>query len=101
MRASLQRLMWTKVGINRSLGALREALNEIEAKREQYKNWGFSREYVELRNLLDVAGLVARSAYTRRESRGTHYLEDFPLKDNVGWLKHIVFLGVELRFEGV
>lgn len=102
VRASLQRLMWTKVGINRSLGALQEAVTEIKAKRDRYKNLGSStRESVEFRNLLDVAGLVAVSAYTRRESRGTHYLENYPLKDNGSWLKHIVFSGVELRFENV
>jgi len=42
----------------------------------------------ELGCLLDLAQVTAFSALTRTESRGAHYREDFPKRDDANWLKH-------------
>jgi succinate dehydrogenase / fumarate reductase flavoprotein subunit len=45
-------------------------------------------EAIELRHLLNLADVIARSALQRTESRGAHYREDFPERDDKNWLKH-------------
>ena len=45
-------------------------------------------EIIELGNLLDLALLTATSDLNRKESRGAHSREDFPERDDDGWLKH-------------
>ena len=45
-------------------------------------------ETVELGYLLDCAEALVGSALARTESRGGHYREDHPLRDDANWLKH-------------
>jgi succinate dehydrogenase / fumarate reductase, flavoprotein subunit len=45
-------------------------------------------ETVELGYLLDCAQALVVSARARTESRGAHYREDHPLRDDANWLKH-------------
>ena len=42
----------------------------------------------ELGCLLDLAEVTALSALNRTESRGAHWREDFPKRDDVNWMKH-------------
>jgi len=41
-------------------------------------------------NLLTVARLIARAALRREESRGGHFREDFPARDDLHWRVHLV-----------
>jgi succinate dehydrogenase / fumarate reductase flavoprotein subunit len=45
-------------------------------------------ETVELGYLLDCADALVAAALERTESRGGHYREDHPLRDDANWLKH-------------
>ncbi|MEX2406526.1 MAG: FAD-binding protein, partial [Actinomycetota bacterium] len=45
-------------------------------------------EVVELGFLLDCADALVAAALARDESRGAHYREDHPLRDDANWLKH-------------
>ena len=45
-------------------------------------------EMVDLGFLLDLAEALVVSARAREESRGGHYREDFPARDDKKWLKH-------------
>ncbi len=78
----LRLLMWNYVGIVRTTRRLERALHRIELlkgeTRDYYANFRISRDLLELRNLVDCAELVVRSALMRRESRGLHYSRDFP-----------------------
>src|SRR5207247_923100 len=56
-------------------------------------------ESLNLANLCVNAGMVARSALLRTESRGAHYRQDYPTPDPV-WLKniHLTPSGDEMKF---
>src|ERR687891_930364 len=45
-------------------------------------------EAVEVGFLLDCAAALVAAAQARDESRGAHYREDHPLRDDANWLKH-------------
>jgi len=79
----LRLVMWNYVGIVRTTKRLERALHRIKLLRTEiddyYANFRVNRDLLELRNLVDCAELIVRSALMRHESRGLHYSRDFPL----------------------
>ncbi|MDR7523392.1 MAG: FAD-binding protein [Armatimonadota bacterium] len=47
-------------------------------------------EAVDAEDMLDACELVIRFSLYRRESRGAFFREDYPLTDNIQWLRHVV-----------
>ena len=84
-RSELQTIMWDYVGIVRSKARLQRALRRMltlyEEIEDYYKRTRVSKDLLELRNLSAVAYLIVRSALRRNESRGLHYMSDYPEKD--------------------
>lgn len=82
----LRRFMWDYVGIVRTSKRLQRAKRRVDLLRQEiieyYGNFRVSNDLLELRNLVEVADLIIRSAHRRRESRGLHYTLDFPEKDS-------------------
>ena len=82
----------------RNGAGLRTCAETIRGLKERYARVGIQdhsrtfntdlMEAIELGFMLDCAELVAAGALAREESRGGHYREDFPTRDDVNWLKH-------------
>jgi len=88
-RASLQGLMWDKVGIVRDGAGLAEATRQLSAWRAALPPPSDRPSY-ELANMLLAGRLVAEAALIREESRGAHYRTDFPAPREE-WRRHITF----------
>ncbi|MCK5456585.1 MAG: L-aspartate oxidase, partial [Melioribacteraceae bacterium] len=81
-----QSIMWDYVGIVRSKKQLDRAKRRVHVIYQEiedyYKKSKISGELVELRNLATIAFLIITSALRRNESRGLHFMTDYPDKSD-------------------
>nr|BFD83086.1 succinate dehydrogenase flavoprotein subunit [Streptomyces sp. Xyl84] len=98
IRRELQETMDANVMVFRTEQTIKTAVEKIAELRERYKNVAIQDkgkrfntdllEAIELGNLLDLAEVMAVSALARKESRGGHYREDYPNRDDVNFMRH-------------
>ncbi|MGQ5702631.1 L-aspartate oxidase [Sandaracinobacteroides sp. A072] len=78
----LRRFMWDYVGIVRTNRRLERAAHRVALLRQEiadyYGEFRVTPDLLELRNLVEVADLIVRSARERKESRGLHFTSDYP-----------------------
>ena len=90
VRNSLRALMWRNVGITRSETPLTEAAEIITFWQRYVMDKVFTAPFGwECQNMLTVAGLMAHAANERKESRGVHYRQDYPDRDDKNFARHI------------
>jgi succinate dehydrogenase / fumarate reductase flavoprotein subunit len=98
VRADLQATMDLNAQVYRTEGSLKQALSDIAELKNRYaqvavqdKGKRFNTdllEAIELGFLLDLAEVLVVSALAREESRGGHYREDYPRRDDVNFMRH-------------
>uniref|UniRef100_A0A831UG39 succinate dehydrogenase n=1 Tax=Geobacter metallireducens TaxID=28232 RepID=A0A831UG39_GEOME len=98
IREEMGKTMGDNVGIYRIEERLRKGVQEIHALRERFRRIRLFDtgtvyntnliQILELKNMLDLALCVAVTALERQESRGSHYREDFPRRDDGAWHRH-------------
>ncbi|HNS32044.1 MAG TPA: L-aspartate oxidase [bacterium] len=91
LKRSIKSLMWRNVGIERE----DEVLCVATKKFEEWKKYAFLKEFSDITgfealNMLIIASLITEAASMRKESRGTHYRNDYPVQDDKSWKKHII-----------
>ena len=78
----IRRFMWNYVGIVRTTKRLERAAHRIRLLRDEvedyYGHFRVTTDLIELRNLLECADLIVQSALKRHESRGLHFIMDYP-----------------------
>ncbi len=98
IRTAMQESMDTNAMVFRTEATLKQAESDLADLKERYQRVGVSDrglryntellEAVELGFLLDLAEALVVSAKARNESRGGHFREDFPTRDDVNFLRH-------------
>lgn len=94
----LRDLVWKHAGLVRDGKGLCQMLEQLAATRQETIA-APEREHFELRSIFTVAGLIARCAYAREESRGGHYRTDFPEKRDEFQRHSIIRHGSQVTFE--
>jgi succinate dehydrogenase / fumarate reductase flavoprotein subunit len=98
IRKELQNSMFEDAFVVRSEEGLKRMLGVLQDLRARYERLGVQdkgsvfntdlMETIELGFLLDCADTLVTAALDRDETRGAHYREDHPLRDDSNWLKH-------------
>jgi fumarate reductase (CoM/CoB) subunit A len=110
LKREIQNIMWENVGVVRDGVKLDRALDEFNRLKEIVDqevgvvssatcfNYDWV-EALEVRNMLEVAQMMALSALHRTESRGAHYRIDYPYEDNSNWLRETVAQEIKGKLE--
>ena len=98
LRETMQCVMTDKCSVFRTRAELEEALETVRRLQTRCANVGLVnktrifnyelQEAFELSNMLKTAEAIVFSALQRKESRGAHYRDDFPERNDGEWLKH-------------
>jgi succinate dehydrogenase / fumarate reductase, flavoprotein subunit len=98
VRAEMQATMDANAQVYRTEASLKQALSDLSGLKARYtrvivqdKGHRYNTdllEAVELGFLLDLAEVLVVSALARAESRGGHFREDYPTRDDVNFMRH-------------
>ncbi|MCF2129887.1 L-aspartate oxidase [Strepomyces sp. STD 3.1] len=97
-RLAIQRIMTEGAGVLRSADSLARAADRLhhlhtearEALRDHGKTSEPGVDTWEATNLMCVARVLVAAAARREETRGCHWREDHPDRDDTAWARHIV-----------
>ncbi len=92
VRSRLRDMMWEHVGIIRNENSLKQAYLEVEALYNSIQRQDDILEYYETINMLILGRIIIQAALWRKESRGGHFRSDYPLRDDLRWIKEMSFM---------
>jgi L-aspartate oxidase len=89
-RLKLQKVMVRYAGLRRNKEMLSKGLEELKRQLPIFGSALSKREEYEFANMLICCLLITESALAREESRGAHYREDYPQRNDEEWRKHLL-----------
>jgi succinate dehydrogenase / fumarate reductase, flavoprotein subunit len=115
IRQAFQDCMTQYCGVFRTEELMREGLLKLQELQKQYSQiylddkgncWNTEIiEAMEMRSLMLVGRIILESAANRRESRGAHFREDYPERDDPNFLKHTIAYyspaGIDIQYRSV
>ncbi len=116
IREELKQTMTVQVGVYRDAAGVKTAQTKLRELRDRFtrvrvgdtgKTFNVNLlEALALSNMLEFSELIVDGAMAREESRGAHFRNDFPTRDDNNWLKHTLAFrtedgGHELRYKPV
>ncbi len=115
VRQAFQDCMTQHCGVFRTDESMRQGLQELQQLQQRYSQiylddkgscWNTEiTEALELRNLMVVGQMILTSACNRFESRGAHFREDYPQRDDAIFLKHTMAYyspaGIDIQYRPV
>ena len=88
IRERLMRIMWDDVGIMRTAHGIERGIEKISELKGELMETGLEdadrvfnltwHDWLNIQNLIDVSETIAKAAFSRENSRGAHFREDFP-----------------------
>jgi succinate dehydrogenase / fumarate reductase flavoprotein subunit len=100
IRKELQDIMMEHCSVFRTREGLETANAKITELKERFREIGLTVkekhynmeliEALECEHLLNISGVIVESALNRKESRGAHYREDYPARNDADYLSHTV-----------
>jgi len=85
MKYTIKKVMWDNLGVIRKVNEMMDAERKISSLAKQVSLWEKetkpNMEFSNLRNMVLVARFIISCALQRKESRGLHWVEDYPYKD--------------------
>jgi succinate dehydrogenase / fumarate reductase flavoprotein subunit len=98
LRAELQESMTANAGVFRTEESLQKQKKKLKELRERFKHIRIEdkskvyntdlQEAIELGHMLDYSMFIVEGAIARKESRGAHFRDDYPKRDDENFLKH-------------
>ncbi|MGM0623247.1 MAG: succinate dehydrogenase flavoprotein subunit [Campylobacterota bacterium] len=98
LREELQESMTFDAGVFRTENTLLKQKEKIAELKKRYKDIRIDdkstvyntdlQEAIELGHLIDFSSFIVEGALARKESRGAHFREDYPTRDDAKFLKH-------------
>ena len=98
LRNELQESMMMDAGVFRTEESLLRQKEKLQELHERYKNIRIDdksstyntdlQEAIELGHMIDYSLFIVEGALARKESRGAHFREDYPQRDDENFLKH-------------
>ncbi|MEE9569239.1 MAG: hypothetical protein V3W37_07630 [Candidatus Binatia bacterium] len=101
VKKRIREVVWDRLMFVRREESLKQALEQLGAIQEEMipnmrlrtSSSSYNTDLIDALDAVDmveVCEMVVHAALARRESRGPHFREDFPVTDNLNWLKHVV-----------
>lgn len=105
IKMRLKETMTAYAGIFRDKTKLEKGMTIVKGLKEEYKNIFLMNKIkrynldlvqaLELEGMINLSEVIIEGAILRRESRGSHFRSDFPIRDDANWLKHTMAYNTE------